>query len=210
MDERSRKPGIRPETEDERPDVESGNGPPEPILQELLDAGLVHPVVRTALELAQERARVAEDRLRRELADADNRRKRLHREHEEGLRYGNERLLSRMLPVLDNLERSLAHAVDDVDLRELRRGVELTLAQFQQVLQAEGVEPVPAAPGVPFDPAVHEAVSRDDSADLPAQTISAVLQSGFTYRGRLLRPARVVVASGRGTREEEHERPPMA
>ena len=83
-------------------------------------------------------------------------------------------------------------------MRELRKGVEQTLTQFRQVVQSVGVEAVPAVPGVAFDPAIHEAVLQDDQADLPEKTIARVFQPGFKYRERLLRPARVAVASGRG------------
>jgi len=173
----------------------------EPALQEMLDAGLVPPAVRAALEAERDKAHRAEERLLHVLADADNQRKRLEREQKESVRLANERLLRELLPVLDNLERCSVHAAG-ADARELRKGVELTLTQFRQVVQSVGVEAVPAAPGVSFDPAIHEAVLQDDEADLPAKTVARVVQSGFTYRERLLRPARVVVASGKGRSRE--------
>jgi molecular chaperone GrpE len=154
-----------------------------------------------ALETERERARQAEERMLRVLADTDNQRKRLEREQKEAVRFANERLLLEMLPVLDNLERCVVHAAAGADVNELRKGAELTLAQFRQVVQNVGVEAVPAAPGVAFDPTVHEAVLQDDEADLPERTIARVVQPGFKYRDRLLRPARVVVASGKGHRE---------
>jgi molecular chaperone GrpE len=151
-----------------------------------------------ALEAERERARQAEERMLRVLADSDNQRKRLEREQKETVRFANERLLLEMLPVLDNLERCVLH---EADAKELRNGVELTLAQFRQVVENAGVEAVPAAPGIAFDPTVHEAVLQDDEADLPEKTVVRVIQPGFKYRERLLRPARVVVASGKGKRE---------
>jgi len=150
-----------------------------------------------ALEAERDRARQAEERMLRVLADTDNQRKRLEREQKEAVRFANERLLLEMLPVLDNLERCVVHAAGGADAKEIWKGAELTLAQFRQVVQNVGVEAVLAAPGVAFDPAVHEAVLQDDEADLPEKTIARVVQPGFKYRERLLRPARVVVASGR-------------
>jgi len=159
-----------------------------------------------ALEAERDRARHAEERMLSALAETDNQRKRLEREQKEAVRFANERLLLELLPVLDNLERCVVHAAGDADERELRKGTELTLAQFRQVVQSVGVEAVPAAPGVAFDPTVHEAVLQDDEADLPEKTIARVVQAGFKYRERLLRPARVVVASGKGKREAARER----
>ena len=185
-------------------DTVAGSAPPSPgleheaTLQEILEAGLVSPAVRAALDAERDKARRAEERMLRVLADTDNQRKRLEREQKESVRFANERLLLELLPVLDNLERCSVHAADGADARELRRGVELTLTQFRQVVQSVGVEAVPAVPGVAFDPAIHEAVLQDDEVDLPEKTIARVIEPGFKYRERLLRPARVVVASGKG------------
>jgi molecular chaperone GrpE len=171
----------------------------EPTLQEMLDAGAVHPLVRAALEAERDKGREAHERMLRVLAESDNQCKRLEREQKESVRFANEGLLRELLPVLDNLERCTVHVADGADAaRELYEGVELTFAQFRQVVQSVGVEAVPAAPGVAFDPAIHEAVLQDDEADLPEKTVTRVVQPGFKYQERLLRPARVVVASGKG------------
>jgi molecular chaperone GrpE len=169
---------------------------PEPTLEDLLHDA--HPVVRKALEAERERAKQAEDRMLRVLAETDNQKKRLAREHEDRIRFANESLLLGMLPVLDNLELSLSHARDDVNVKQLRKGVELTLTLFRQVIKDTGVQPIAAERGSTFDPALHEAVAQDDHADLPERTIATVVQSGFKYRDRVLRPARVTVATGKG------------
>jgi molecular chaperone GrpE len=170
----------------------------EPTLEELLASGEVQPIVRKALDGERERAKQAEDRMLRTLAETDNQKKRLAREQEDRIRFANESLLLGMLPVLDNLELSLSHARDDVDVKQLRKGVELTLSLFRQVIKDTGVHPIAAERGATFDPAVHEAVAQDDHADLPERTIATVVQSGFKYRERVLRPARVTVATGKG------------
>jgi molecular chaperone GrpE len=162
------------------------------------------------MEAERDRARLAEERMLRVLADTDNQRKRLERELKEGVRFANEQLLLEMLPVLDNLERCVVHAAGDTDAKEIRKGAELTLAQFRQVMEKFGVEAVAAAPGIAFDPTLHEAVLQDDAADLPERTIARVVQPGFKYRERLLRPARVVVASGKGRRDGTRAAEPPA
>ena len=106
------------------------------------------------------------------------------------------RLVSELLPVLDNLNRSLAVSKDSPD-QPLRDGVRMVRDQFDQVLRGFGVEVIEAQ-GVAFDPAEHEAISMV-SVDDPAEhrTVIAVLQPGYRQNGRLLRAAQVSVGDYR-------------
>lgn len=129
----------------------------------------------------------------RERAELENQRRRMQREVEQARKFANERLLSDLLPVCDNLERGLAaeHAGDDV--ASIRQGVELTLKSLAKAMQDHGmvaIEPLDA----PFDPELHEAMSMVDGAGREPGTVVAVLEKGYQLNGRLLRPARVVVA----------------
>jgi molecular chaperone GrpE len=142
--------------------------------------------------LAQER-----DRALRAAAELDNVRKRTQRELADGLRFANESLVRELLPALDNLERALAATRDDGGpVAGLREGVSLTHGQLLGVLRKFGVTPVEAV-GKPFDPNVHEAVQRVES-DLPENTVVAELSRGYFLNGRLVRPAMVTVAAGKG------------
>ncbi|MCK7593117.1 nucleotide exchange factor GrpE [Pseudomarimonas salicorniae] len=127
----------------------------------------------------------------RERADLDNQRKRMARELDQARRFANERLLSELLPVMDNLERGLE--AGGTDFERLREGVELTLRQLQKVAEDHGLVPVPGA-GAPFNPDHHQAVSVAESSDHPADTVVSAMQKGYLLNGRLLRPALVVVA----------------
>lgn len=127
----------------------------------------------------------------RERADLDNQRKRMARELDQARRFANERLLGELLPVLDNLERGLE--AGGSDLNSLREGVELTLRQFQKVVEDHGLVPVPGA-GHPFNPDHHQAVSVAEGSEHPADTVVSAMQRGYLLNGRLLRPALVVVA----------------
>ena len=95
-----------------------------------------------------------------------------------------------MLPVVDNLERALAAGGK---VEDLKLGVELTLRQFKDLLRQRGIVEVPAV-GEPFDPAVHEAVAREEAADVSVPTVTAEMQRGYSLHGKLLRPALVRVA----------------
>jgi len=139
--------------------------------------------LRAELDEAQERHL----RLR---ADFDNYRKRVERAREEAARTALAEPMRELLPVLDNLERALA-APGGAD--ELRRGVELIARQFADVLRRFGLEEIPAE-GRPFDPQVHEAVSREESGAVEVPTVTSELQRGYWLNNRLLRPAMVRVA----------------
>lgn len=130
------------------------------------------------------------DRSIRTLADFENYRRRSEREREDLRRFAVADALRDMLPVVDNLERALAAGGK---VEDLKLGVELTLRQFKDLLRQRGIVEVPAV-GEPFDPAVHEAVAREDAPDVSVPTVTAEMQRGYSLHGKLLRPALVRVA----------------
>ncbi|HEV7514781.1 MAG TPA: nucleotide exchange factor GrpE [Thermoanaerobaculia bacterium] len=130
------------------------------------------------------------DRSMRTLADFDNFRKRSERERQEAKRYALLEPLRDFLAVVDNLERALSAQGSAEDLK---RGVEMTLRQFQEQLRRHGVKEVPAK-GAAFDPALHEAVSRQEDPTVDRPTVVEELQRGYMMHERLLRPAMVKVA----------------
>lgn len=123
-------------------------------------------------------------------ADFDNFRKRMEREREETRRYALSEPLRDLLPVLDNLERA---ATAQGRLEDLQRGVEMIARQLAETLRRYGLTEVEAM-GAPFDPQVHEAVMREESADVRVPTVVGEMQRGYRLHERLLRPAMVRVA----------------
>lgn len=136
------------------------------------------------------------ERLARTLADFDNYRKRSERDRESSQRYALFGPLRDLLEVLDNLERALGAQGTAEDLK---LGVQMTLRQFQALLERHSVSAV-AAVGQPFDPKVHEAVSRQESSEVGSPTVISEFQKGYLLHDRLLRPAMVAVAMPAGTR----------
>jgi len=130
------------------------------------------------------------DRSIRTLADFDNYRKRAERERQDLRRYAWMEPMRDFLEVVDNLERAAAAAGSAEDLQQ---GVEMILRQLDEALRRHGVVAIESQ-GLPFDPAVHEAVSRQESAAVFEPTVAEELQKGYRLHERLLRPARVVVA----------------
>lgn len=133
------------------------------------------------------------DKFVRERADLENYRKRTQKEKEELLKYGNESLLLEILPVLDSMERALAHSCEESQAA-IAEGVRLTHDMLLAALKKFGVVPLEVARGTAFDPALHHAVHQVESDELAPNTIAEVFQGGYLLNDRLLRAAMVVVA----------------
>lgn len=134
------------------------------------------------------------DRLLRQTADFDNYRKRSVRDRDDAVRNAQERILSKLLPVVDNFEMAmLAASAEGASVDSLKAGVQMILGQVKGVLADSGVEEIDAA-GKPFDPNLHEAVSQVESADAPEGSVLQQLRKGYKMRDRLMRAATVVVA----------------
>jgi len=135
------------------------------------------------------------ERLLRITADFDNYKKRAAREKQEAMRYANEGLLEKLVPVLDNFDAALSavqtSATDNA--QSLQTGVSMIFQQLKKVLTDSGLEEVDAT-GQKFDPNLHEAVSQQETADVPEGQVVQQLRKGYKLRDRLLRPATVVVA----------------
>lgn len=143
-------------------------------------------------ELRAELAAASEevDRLRRAAAEFDNQRKRAERERLESRWNTAAGPLREFLGVVDNLDRALqAEASAD----DLRAGVEMIRRQMADLLRRFGVEPVEGV-NAPFDPNVHQAVAREESAEVEEPTVVQELQTGYMMESRLLRAAMVRVA----------------
>jgi molecular chaperone GrpE len=153
--------------------------------------------LRAQLELSQQLGRESQkkiedlhDRWVRAVADLDNYKKRAAKEREDVQKFGVEKLVKDLLPVLDNLDRALAAAQPGDSLVE---GVKLVRASFEQALARHGVKGFSAL-GQPFDPARHEALMQVPTADAAPGTVVLEHGRGFTLNERLVRPAMVGVA----------------
>ena len=148
-----------------------------------------------AAALAIERDEM-KDRMLRVAAEFENWKKRARKEQTDAVSSARESVLRDILEVVDNLERAAgAQANGVVDGAAVMKGVSLVLRLFQQKLERYEVKPFEVT-GQPFDPRVHEAVSRIESADVPSGAVAAELQKGYRIGERLLRPALVSVSTG--------------
>lgn len=125
----------------------------------------------------------------RVVAEMDNLRRRAERDVEQAHKFGVEKLIRELLPVVDSLEKSLEHAADD----NLKQGVQMTLDLLLNALRKHHVTVVDPL-GKTFDPTQHEAVSTAPSADHAPNTVIQVLQKAYLLNDRLVRPALVIVS----------------
>jgi molecular chaperone GrpE len=133
-------------------------------------------------------------------ADLDNFRKRMAQEAADARRFANASLLEELLPVLDNFQFGLQAAEADAGAKNLLVGLNMVAGQMQTFLRDQGVEEISAV-GRPFDPNIHEAVGQQASAEVPEGTVISQVRRGFKLRERLLRPATVIVSTGRPAKE---------
>ena len=139
----------------------------------------------------EERITELEDTILRLRAELDNSQKRSVAELEKAHKYGIERLLLELLPVVDNLEHALKNLSEDVSDSD-KEGIELTLKSFESALDKFGISPIyPISEG--FDPIKHEAVSVVKDKKHADNMIVEVMQKGWSLHERTIRPARVVV-----------------
>jgi len=187
-----RRPPPEAEAQSECPSQPAPAGGPE-----AASAQAQPPAASAANDVAALHQEIAElrDKNLRLLAELQNQQKRFMREREEALRYAEAELARELLVVLDDLERTLAAATNTPDVATLTDGVRIVYEHFLKVLKRCHIEPIEAV-GRPFDPAFHEALLQQPSAEYPAGTVVAELARGYRMRERLLRPSRVIVSSG--------------
>jgi molecular chaperone GrpE len=147
------------------------------------------------LEDARAKADQAHDRLLRTRAEMENMSRRQAKELENAHKFALEGFIRELLQVRDSLELGHAAAQEpDADVAKLREGTGLTLKLLGDVMGKFGVERIDPE-GEPFNPELHQAMSMQPRADLPPNTVTNVIQSGYTLNGRLVRPALVMVSS---------------
>lgn len=151
--------------------------------------------LRLALERAQVEAAERQDLYVRKAAEFENYRRRRDREFEEMVRTASGGVISRLLPVLENLERALSHGEPGDASDAYRKGVEMIVSQFKETLRREGLEPIESV-GQGFDPNLHEALMQAHSEAYGAGVVCEEIERGYRLGERVLRHAKVVVSLG--------------
>jgi len=178
-------------------DANGAGGGTEPLVH--LDPATV--TVEQLEELKDRAAKADEhwERLLRSTADFENFKKRANREKQDAIKYANESLLQKLIPILDNFEmaQSAAQNAQTNAAQSLQTGVNMIFQQLRNALNDAGLEEIDAT-GKAFDPNIHEAVSQQETTEQPEGQVVQQLRKGYKLRERLLRPAGVVVAKKPG------------
>ncbi|RMH19045.1 MAG: nucleotide exchange factor GrpE [Gammaproteobacteria bacterium] len=178
------------ETEDEN---QSSQPTDAPNTSDADDADKDADVTDRLSQLEEENARL-KDQLLRVQADLENTRRRSVQEVEKARKYGMERLLEDLLPVLDSLELGL-QSIDahGEDVSKIREGYEMIAGMFSSVMEKFGIKVVDPQ-GEPFDPELHQAMTTEASNEVKPNHVLKVFQKGYILHDRLVRPAMVVIA----------------
>lgn len=150
--------------------------------------------IKEELLKAQEEKKNLEDKFLRSQAEIQNMQNRYNNERAQLIKYESQSLAKDVLPAMDNLERALDTEVDDDASRQLKKGVQMTLDALVKAMKDHGISEIDAE-GAKFDPNLHQAVQTVEAeTDEQKDHVVQVLQKGYLYKDRTLRPAMVVVA----------------
>ena len=144
------------------------------------------------------------DKLTRLQADMENLQRITKRQMETMTRQASERLLLKLLPILDALRQAgnIAHSNNELPRQEMALGLNMLLEELTDVLGTEGLEEIPAL-GQSLDPQKHEAVSFIETNEKPENTIMEEIRKGYALNGRVIRPSLVVVSKPKKSKEKE-------
>ena len=182
---------MRPDRGHREPHKHDGvsEEPDDAVQQQPEAAALTEADAAAQLAAADARAEDFHQKYLYALAEVENAKKRAQRQADERVQSVRNQLLLKFIPVLDNLERSLAH----LDSGGLRAGLEAILRNFEDMLGSEGVTPI-LTTGEPFDPRVAEAIGTQRADGVENDIVIAEAQRGYRLGDRILRPAKVIVA----------------
>jgi molecular chaperone GrpE len=160
--------------------------------------------LRARLETREKEAAENHDRYLRAMAEMDNYKKRAARDKEDAIKYGNEKLIKDILPILDSLDRAL-HQSSDLSVRNnfeaFKQGLELIHSQILGCLERHGVIKI-TAKGEEFDPDRHQALMQVETPEMESNRVVDEYESGYTLHGRLLRPTKVSVSKNIPKKDE--------
>lgn len=176
------------QNETEQPTVDAGQ-----VFEDMTEEDRQIAELEAALEAARQEAADNKDLALRTKAEAENIRRRAENDVVSARKYAIEKFASELLAVIDSIEQGLQLKAESEESKAIQDGMELTLKMMLSTLEKFGVEQLNPLEEV-FDPQLHEAMTMVPSPDHESNTVIDVFQKGYTLNGRLIRPARVVVA----------------
>lgn len=160
------------------------------------DAEAAPESIESAEDILKAELAAANDRNLRLMAEFDNFRRRSAREQLEIIETANGKLLEKLSEVLDNFERAFSAENKAKDLETFEKGMQMIHDQFAKVLSDSGLEQIDPT-GAEFDPNCHEALMQQPSEEIPENHVVTVFMKGYKLKNKILKPAKVIVSSGK-------------
>ena len=161
---------------------------------EVVEEKTAEKLLQEKIEKLEEEVKASEDKYLRLYAEFENFKRRKNQEIETNNIYKSQKVITEILPSLDNLERALQVDSDNEEVKALRKGVEMVYEGILNALKSEGVEVVETE-NVQFDPNIHHAVMQGEESDMESGVILDTFQKGYKLKDRVIRPAMVKVNS---------------
>ncbi|MDY0131826.1 MAG: nucleotide exchange factor GrpE [Desulforegulaceae bacterium] len=163
-------------------------------------------LLKKRLEEAEEKSRESNDKYIRAHAELENFKKRTNREVNEFKKYAVEAIVKQLLPVIDNLERAVlsAESSGETESSQITQGIKMTLKEVERVFDQFSIKSVDAQ-GEKFDPLYHMAVGQEERDDVEANIVVKQFQKGYLLHERLIRPAMVIVSTGKSMERADNE-----
>ena len=161
---------------------------------EVVEEKTAEELLQEKIEKLEEEVKASEDKYLRLYAEFENFKRRKNQEIEMNNIYKSQKVITEILPSLDNLERALQVDSDNEEVKALRKGVEMVYEGILNALKSEGVEVVETE-NVQFDPNIHHAVMQGEESDKESGVILDTFQKGYKLKDRVIRPAMVKVNS---------------
>ena len=159
---------------------------------EVVEEKTAEKLLQEKIEKLEEEVKASEDKYLRLYAEFENFKRRKNQEIETNNIYKSQKVITEILPSLDNLERALQVDSDNEEVKALRKGVEMVYEGILNALKSEGVEVVETE-NVQFDPNIHHAVMQGEESDMESGVILDTFQKGYKLKDRVIRPAMVKV-----------------
>jgi molecular chaperone GrpE len=191
---------MKKDKKDINPEPENNNKP-EPKTDELreMQEEVGEPLIdyRSKIEELENEAAMLKDKLLRRAAEFENYKRRTENDQLNLLKYAAETFIVKLLPVIDDFERSLQHIDSSKDIEAIKLGLKLIYDKFMKVLDEQGVKKIESV-GQPFDVNFHEALMQRKEKDVNPHTVLDEIEKGYMYKDRVIRHAKVIVS-------EDHE-----
>lgn len=171
--------------------------------QETVKAQSEQTELEEKFELLEKQIEEYKDKLLRKAAEFENYKRRSENDQLNLISYSGENLIIKLLPIIDDFERSLQHMENAKDVDSIRDGIKLVYDKFMKILEDQGVKKIEAV-GEPFDVNYHEAVMQRKDDSVPAHTVLDELEKGYMYKDRVIRHTKVIVSEDTAHSAEEN------